>query len=182
MISPKLLTLAKQNHQPSINAIIKDCEPLIISVVKKFDNINFNYDEAIQEGRLAVLNAINLFDESKKVKFTTYARTAIKNKLLNYVKKLHTNKNEILVDYLAQNSEQATLPSSPEDHLINYEKLAEKLESFKKDLSKLETQILSLKLEGYSYVEIATQLKKTNKSVDNALTRIKTKILKQEKK
>ncbi len=182
MIESQILTLAKQNHQPSINAIIKDCEPLIISIIKTFDNINFNYDEAVQEGRLAVLNAINLFDESKSVRFTTYASKAIKNKLLNYIKKLHTNKTAMLIENLNEQSDQTTLPSSPEDHLINYEKLVEKLEDFKKNLSDLETKILSLKLEGYSYVEIATELKKTNKSVDNALTRIKTKILRQEKK
>lgn len=182
MISTKTLKLAKQNHQPSINAIIKDCEPLIRYVVKGFGNISLNLDEAMQEGRLAVLNAIRLFDENKKVKFSTYASVAIKNRLLGYIKKLQSNQTAVFNENINQKDSSSANGFSPEDHLINYEKLAEKLHAFKKNLSQLETEILSLKLEGYSYTEIATQLKKTAKSVDNALFRIKTKIVKQEKK
>jgi RNA polymerase sporulation-specific sigma factor len=46
----------------------------------------------------------------------------------------------------------------------------------KKELSKLEQQVLKLYLQGLSYEEIAEQLGKTEKSIDNALQRIRGKL------
>lgn len=174
-MSPEVLRNAKNGDKNSINHIIKACEPLIFSVAKTFYNINNHDDELYQEGRLAVLAAINNFDETKKIKFTTYARRAIRNRMLNFIKSswkipalaLHINDND------------SSLPS-PEEHVLSYEKVALKLEEFKSNLSDLESKIFALRIEGYSYIEIARLLKQTSKSVDNALTRIKTKILKQE--
>lgn len=175
MITAEVLHDAKNSNENSINLIIKRYEPLIISVAKGFNHPNLNLDEAIQEGRLAVLNAIRLFNPNKNITFATYARRAIKNRIINYITKAQKNSALQLIDNTPQAAD-----GHPEEHFLAYEKLAIKLEEFKSNLSHLEAQILSLKLEGYSYTEIASLLQKTNKSVDNALTRIKTKILNQE--
>ena len=51
-------------------------------------------------------------------------------------------------------------------------------EKMSKNLSKLEWNVLSLYLDGKSYVEIAKIVKKSEKSIDNALQRIKRKVAK----
>ena len=55
----------------------------------------------------------------------------------------------------------------------NFLAIEQKMES---TLSKLEWNVLSLYLEGKSYSEIARLLSKTEKSIDNALQRIKKKV------
>ena len=57
----------------------------------------------------------------------------------------------------------------------NYQQMYEKAREF---LSKLEKEVLELYLEGNDYTEIAKMLGKTDKSIDNALQRIKAKIQK----
>lgn len=72
------------------------------------------------------------------------------------------------------------LPTSreedPEKLLIAREQIEDRNARIKKELSKLEQQVLKLYLQGLSYEEIAEQLGKTEKSIDNALQRIRGKL------
>ena len=64
----------------------------------------------------------------------------------------------------------------PEKLLIAREQIEDRNARIKKELSKLEQQVLKLYLQGLSYEEIAEQLGKTEKSIDNALQRIRGKL------
>ena len=64
----------------------------------------------------------------------------------------------------------------PEKLLIAREQIEDWNARIKKELSKLEQQVLKLYLQGLSYEEIAEQLGKTEKSIDNALQRIRGKL------
>lgn len=64
----------------------------------------------------------------------------------------------------------------PEKLLIAREQIEDRNARIKKELSKLEQQVLKLYLQGLSYEEIAEQLRKTEKSIDNALQRIRGKL------
>lgn len=66
----------------------------------------------------------------------------------------------------------------PEKLLIAREQIEDRNARIKKELSKLEQQVLKLYLQGLSYEEIAEQLGKTEKSIDNALQRIRGKLSK----
>ena len=69
------------------------------------------------------------------------------------------------------------LELDPEEIVINKEKLAETEEKIKNSLSKFENTVLNLYLSGKNYQEIAILLEKPAKSIDNALQRIKKKIM-----
>ena len=60
--------------------------------------------------------------------------------------------------------------------MINKERFVFMEERLSKELSKYETEVLKGYLAGKSYHEIAARLNKTEKSIDNALQRIKKKI------
>ncbi len=60
--------------------------------------------------------------------------------------------------------------------MIAREQIEDRNARIKKELSKLEQQVLKLYLQGLSYEEIAEQLGKTEKSIDNALQRIRGKL------
>ena len=64
----------------------------------------------------------------------------------------------------------------PEEIMIDKERFYSIEEKLSKILSKLEWSVLLKYLEGKSYVDIAAQIGKTEKSIDNALQRIKKKI------
>ena len=65
---------------------------------------------------------------------------------------------------------------NPEDMLISREERRERLGTLKGQLSGLEANILELYLRGYSYVEIAEQVNRSPKAVDNAVQRIRRKV------
>ena len=64
---------------------------------------------------------------------------------------------------------------NPLDELLQNEKVEEMLQTIYSHLSPLEVKVLKLYLEGYNYHDIAQFLNKPDKSIDNALNRIKTK-------
>ena len=64
----------------------------------------------------------------------------------------------------------------PEKLLLAKEQWKDRNERIRKELSKLEQKVLTLYLQGLSYDAIAEQLGKTEKAVDNALQRIRTKL------
>ena len=95
-----------------------------------------------------------------------------KNKALNESVSIHTkldNTYEVEL-YLPQ---YVFNPDEKFEENENYEEIKEKIV---KTLSKLELKILSFFLKGLSYDEISKALNITKKSVDNALSRIKTKL------
>ena len=66
--------------------------------------------------------------------------------------------------------------ANPEDMLISREELQEHLDTAKGQLSGFEAKILSYYLDGLSYQEIAAQVNRSPKSVDNAVQRIRRKL------
>ncbi|MCK5848364.1 MAG: RNA polymerase sporulation sigma factor SigH, partial [Caldisericia bacterium] len=66
--------------------------------------------------------------------------------------------------------------TDPEDLLISREEFDLIEEKMSKVLSPLEWKVLNAYLEGKSYLEIATDLDRHVKSIDNALQRVKRKL------
>ena len=66
--------------------------------------------------------------------------------------------------------------TDPEELLISQEEVADIEGKMDELLSPLEKEVVDLYLEGKSYVEIAEQLGRHVKSVDNALQRVKRKL------
>ena len=177
------------------NNLIKDYEPLIISIInkKKFYIEGAEFQDVIQEGRVALFKALNTFDESKDINFSVYAKKVIENHLINVMKKSTNSKNmplnnayninnqgELdLNDSNARSSQSMPIKSvrSTEEFYMQEESAKLLIDSIVKSLSPLENQILQLKLQELTYTEIAEKLNLTSKVVDNALNRIKNKIL-----
>ena len=73
---------------------------------------------------------------------------------------------------------EADASSNPEEYIIGQEEMERLEEKIEKELSPLEKQVLELHLTGMGYVEIAHVLNRDEKSTDNALQRIRTKLKK----
>lgn len=147
-------------------------------------------EDLIQEGMLGLLAAIRAYQPGiKAASFRTFAEVCIKNRLVSAVKSASSGKHTPLNSYVSFENPSfdsiadyspdlsAGLPhKNPEEVLISREELQEFLDAAKDQLSGFEAKVLSYYLEGLSYQEIATQVNRSPKSVDNAVQRIRRKL------
>ena len=141
-------------------------------------------EDLIQEGMLGLLTAIRGYDPSRDAAFRTYAEICIRSRLLTAVRAALGGKHAPLnhsVSYeppLFDGTSAHLMFSaeSPEDVVIGREELKERLDALKGQLSELEAQILTPYLSGLSCGEIAQRVGRSQKSVDNAIQRIRRKM------
>ena len=188
----ELIIEAQKGNENSKNILIEKYEPLIMSIIKRKDYFidGGETQDLIQEGRLALFNAIKAYSIEKQVKFASFARTVIDNHLKNIIKSFSGNKYAPLNNaYNINNQGELDLneekdlfiPIKPtqsiEEDYLGEQNAKLLIDNIVKNLSPMENKILQLKLQDLSYIEIAEELNLTNKTVDNALNRIKNKIL-----
>ncbi len=145
-------------------------------------------EDLIQEGMLGLLSAIRQYDPAENVPFRSYAELCINRRLYSAVKSasrlkhLPLNSGVPLDDILSEEAQpQATnFPDSgrriTEEQVLARESEKELHSAFPKYLSDFELRILQLYLSGLSYSEMAAETGKTEKSVDNAVQRIRRKL------
>ena len=141
-------------------------------------------EDLIQEGMLGLLTAIRGFDPNRDTAFRTYAEICVRSRLFSAVRAARGSKHSPLNRSISfepplfdgTNTHQLPNAESPEDVIIGREELKERLDALKGQLSELEAKILPLYLNGLSYVEIAQRMGKSQKSVDNAVQRIRRKV------
>lgn len=151
-------------------------------------------EDLIQEGMIALFKAVRDFDATKDSSFVRFAEICIEHQLYNIIKGANRMKNSPLNSYISlysplgktDNSSRETLADTllpnelinPEDILIDRENVTDIQSAIEEKLSPFERRVVELYIDGFSYQQIAADLGKTPKSIDNALQRIKNKIKK----
>ena len=180
------------DNEDATELLFKKYKPLIVGLAKKIYNNNqntgFDLNDLIQEGMIGFSTAINTFDENKDTTFFTYAKTCIERRLISLIKSASRLKHQILnesysVEDLAQDNKslENLLEDSTSNHenkIIDDENTNELIRNIQKQLTPLESAVFELKISGFTYREIADILDKDSKSIDNAISRIKTKVQK----
>ena len=69
----ELFRRIKQGDQQARETYIKGNLRLVLSVIKRFSNSNENADDLFQIGCIGLIKAIDNFDTTLNVKFSTYA-------------------------------------------------------------------------------------------------------------
>ncbi len=193
-IDKSMLQAAKDGDTYACNQIIKTYENIIEQKVKAKGYFYYSddYQELLQCGRLAVYKGILAYNDRRNASFDTFVNHIIDNELINYLKKLNTQKQKINsntlplnnqgeVEMTGDNGDTMTVPyefntKTPESELIDEESLSYTLRELGLKLSDMEFDILKLKISGCNNKEIAETLHINIKSVENAVARIKTKI------
>ena len=136
-------------------------------------------EDVLQEAMFGLLKAIREYDRSRDACFRTFAEVCMKNRIRSAVAAASRDKHAPLNQSVPMD-EQPLLKTvhyaGPEELFISREEEAERLDSLNQKLSALEQRILSLYLHGFSYREIGEQVGKSDKSVDNAVQRIRRKV------
>lgn len=145
-------------------------------------------EDLIQEGMMGLLSAVREFEPSLGASFKTYAELCVKRRLLSAVKSASRLKHAFLNDgvsleeILSEESRTLTAYSvetfsrAPEEQVLARESKNDFMSSFSRYLSRFEIQVLDYYLDGLSYSEIAESCGKPQKSVDNAVQRIRNKL------
>ena len=145
-------------------------------------------EDLIQEGMLGLLSAIRQYDPSANVPFKTYAELCINRRLYSAVKSAARLKhlplnNGVPLDSILSEESQPQATSYPEanrriteEQVLARESEKELHSAFSQYLSGFEAKVLQLYLSGLSYAEMAAQTHKSEKSIDNAVQRIRRKL------
>lgn len=149
-------------------------------------------EDLMQEGMLGLLSAIRQFDESSGAAFRTFAETCVRNRILTAVKAASRKKHDPLNDGVSLEyiilSEESPIGAPtwseafrriPEEQVLARESEKEYYSTFSRCLSSFETEVLLLFLDGLSYRQIAAEVGRTEKAVDNAVQRIRRKLARQ---
>lgn len=185
----ELLNYIAEGNEEANNVIIKKYEPLINKIALKMlpycKNNGLDLNDLMQEGMIGLSHALDKYSEIKNVLFYTYAKTCIERKIISVVIAANRNKNKILNESISYDNEDNLLmnfikdkSNNPEELLFEGELKNNLMSKIKKVLTDFEEQVFTLMINGFKYKEIAEILDKDEKSIDNAIQRIKSKVKK----
>lgn len=140
-------------------------------------------EDLIQEGMIGLFRAVRDFRPEKKASFATFASLCVERQIYRAIEISGRQKHKPLNSYISLSEENGPLKDAedtkqqnPEEIIIDRENTSQMLEKIRRKLSPLENQVLEAYLDGLDYRQIAVQMDKSPKSIDNALQRIRNKI------
>ena len=141
-------------------------------------------DDLIQEGMIGLFKAVRDFQPGREATFATFARMCIDRQIYSAIQNSNRQKHLPLNSYVSLNQEDESSPiwelsvENPEEIIIDQETTRDLQQKISDYLSPMENKVLDLYLTGMGYVEIAKVLGRDEKSTDNALSRLKSKLRK----
>ena len=191
MTDEEMVKLAQSGDTESMNSLMEKYKVTVRKKANTLFLIGGDTEDLIQEGMIGLFTAINTYDISKNASFKTFANMCIAgqmnhaieaanrfkhgplNSYISYDIKLTEDDDESLLDVIEDIEEH-----EPENQYIDKENVRNMLIKIKETLSPLEWDVFLLHVNGTNYHEIADKLNKSEKSIDNALNRIKQKVTK----
>lgn len=171
----QLVFLTQENNEEAFVLLVTRCMPMLQYLSYKYRSAQFESDDLVQEGLLALLSAVRAYREDQGVSFRTYAHTCIRNRMISALR--HSGAD---TEPLPKTDEPYDLTESQQNDpavmLVRSEELQQMRSRLRGLLTPVEYPVLMLYLGGYSYREIARRLSITTKAVDNALQRLRRKL------
>ena len=161
--------------------LLEKYKPLVKKQARTMYLMGGENEDLIQEGMIGLFRAISTYRQGEG-SFYGFALMCINRQMYTAVQASARKKHEPLNEYVSLDEDpQMLLEDSPETMLLLQEKEGKREDMIARHLSSLEKKVLALYLEGMSYGQIAEQIGRSEKSVDNAIQRLKKKLKKVEK-
>ncbi len=181
---------AKNGDIIALEFLINKYKNFVKAKARSYFLIGADREDIIQEGMIGLYKAIRDFRGDKLSSFRAFAELCITRQIITAIKTATRQKHIPLNSYVSLNkpiydedSDRTLLDilsgskiTDPEELMINREEYNDIEFKMGEILSELEWKVLTLYLEGKSYQEIAVDLKRHVKSIDNALQRVKRKL------
>lgn len=186
----ELLSLIHEGDVYAQEYLINKYKGLVRIKGRSYFIMGADKEDIIQEGMIGLYKAIRDFKVEKQANFYSFAELCITRQMITAIKTANRQKHSPLNTYLSLNrsvydeNDECTYiellsydkMSNPEDLVIGNEERLDIEKNISGVLSKLERTVLGLYLKGKSYTEIAEIIDKDEKSIDNALQRVKKKV------
>ena len=158
---------------------------MVKSCIRPYFLAGGDSEDLLQEGMIGLLSAMREYTPDAGTSFKTFAELCVRHRIISAAKSASRQKHAPLNDGVSLDellsNETAAFPErfsrSPEDQLLAREFREDFLTAYSKFLSGFEIEILKYYLDGLSYHEIAVQCGRSEKSVDNAVQRIRKKLV-----
>ncbi len=189
----ELIEKAKKGDENALDFLLNKYKRMASKIARSYFLIGAEYEDLVQEAMIGLYKAYVSYNNKSGASFSTFARQCITRNVQTAVKMANRKKNQMLNNSISLSSQGSVvvhsekededinlvIPSNllpPDEKLIENEKLNAIKEKIKNALSKLELEVLIAFLNGNSYSQIAQKMNMTNKSVDNALSRVRHKL------
>lgn len=193
----ELILRLRDGEEAITDYIMDKYKNLVRSKAKSMYILGADRDDLIQEGMIGLFKAVRDYDIGRDASFFTFAELCVSRQMYTAIQAAGRQKHTPLNTYISlyggcteQEAEgrdgkwelSGSLLSpperNPEELLIDRENVERLEKTIDKELSSFEKQVLDLYLTGMKYSEIARVLGRDEKSTDNALQRIKSKLKK----
>ena len=175
-LTAETLAQAKAGQEAALAAVLARLSPTVRRLAGRAVCPGLEFDDALQEGLIALFDAIRTFQPGRGAPFEAYAAVCVRNAVLAARRAAGRGKNAPLNQRLPLPEGQAAASAGPEEAAIRREALAAAAAAIRTRLSPFERQVLAAYLAGGSYRQIARSLGRDPKSVENALTRLRRKL------
>jgi RNA polymerase sporulation-specific sigma factor len=187
-----LIALAKQGDPQAYDRIVRRYYGFVRLKASSYFLAGGDADDLIQEGLVGLYKAVRDYRSDRESSFRNFAELCITRQIITAVKTATRNKHTPLNQYISFSSSPSgglgeieptldeVLPGSPVhdpvNQVISSEEVRALVACISTALSELESRVLALYLDGYSYEEVGRRIGCDCKTVDNALQRVKRKV------
>ena len=190
MEDEEVLGYVRLGHERGIEYLMEKYKSLVRIKTRSYFLVGADREDIIQEGMIGLYKAVRDYKSDKSIPFRVFAEMCITRQIITAVKTATRQKHIPLNSYVSLNKKifdeesdkslievlQEISVTNPEELLISKEEQNVIESKIMELLSPFEKEVLSKYLKGIAYQEIAKQLDRPVKSVDNALQRLRKKI------
>nr|WP_157338662.1 RNA polymerase sporulation sigma factor SigH [Paenibacillus lutrae] len=177
-------------NSDALEFLINKYRNFVRAKARSYFLIGADREDIVQEGMIGLYKSIRDFRGDKLSSFKAFAELCITRQIITAIKTATRQKHIPLNSYVSldkpiydEDSDRTLLDvicgskvTDPEELIINQEEFSGLEDKMGEILSDLERRVLMLYLDGRSYQEIAVDLDRHVKSIDNALQRVKRKL------
>jgi len=187
-----LVARAKEGSQPATDYLLRKYRNLVEGKARAYFLVGADHEDVVQEGMIGLFKAIRDFSHDRLSAFRSFAELCVTRQIITAVKTATRQKHSALNTYVSMDGPAAddtsaarclaetlaeTGQCSPEELVLGRHLRTQLHWHIRRDLSDLECQALCRYIQGKSYHEIARDLAREVKQIDNALQRAKKKII-----
>ena len=190
ILDEELVLYAHEGNIDALEHLINKYKNFVKAKARSYFLIGADREDIVQEGMIGLYKAIRDFRNDKLSSFRAFAELCITRQIITAIKTATRQKHIPLNSYISLNkpiydedSDRTLLDiltaakiTDPEELIISREELLSIEAKIGEVLSGLELEVLMSYLQGKSYQEIACDLDRHVKSIDNALQRVKRKL------
>lgn len=185
MTDEELVARFQAGDSDAANTLVENYKPLVRIRARALYLAGGDREDLLQEGMIGLFRAMQTYrpDHENGASFRTYASVCVSRQMYSAVQSSARQKNiplneSVSIEELEERQADRSLGTaqSPETILLGRESENALRSEIDRKLSRYESEVLELYLEGLDYRQIAGRLGKPDKSVDNALQRIRVKV------